>query len=628
MGAAVAYSATSREFLVAWMGNYTSTNDIFCARVSIAGALLNNPAGQPVTQVTSASPDWERDPAVAYNPDNDEFYIAYAGFVNAGGYGYAGGQRVKAGTGALVGGPQMLATASAVYVPAVTYNTLTHQYLVGWYHGAVGVYGVVLNGANASPVGSLRVLSGYYFAYDALDLDHNAPSGQYLLVTHGKNHEDAAVTILADGNAYDNGFVATNTGDVRALTAGEGNFNPRITTSTVEKKWLMVTSNKFSAVYAQFLASAGVGGTPTPPPPPPPPAPPACAVEPLPSVPTITLTGAAQSRNISVTASTAECAWTAVSSASWLTITAGGSGNGPGTTTFAVARNTSGGGRSATVKIGQGTVTVNQAAAFGNAALHDMTGDGGSDLMWHNRATGRVAVWNLVAHNVTAAYYLTPGAVHTSWRVVGTGDLNGDGYADIVWRQTGTGTLACWFLVRGAISETLYLPMNGPADASWEVRAVGDLDGDGRADIIWQNMATGELSAWFMDGVTVTSTATFNIGMPDSNWKIAGAGDLNADGKADIIWQNDVTGGIGAWLMNGGQVMGQSNLSIEKVPDTTWKVRGVGDTNGDGYADLLWQNTSSGALAIWYLIQFDVVSTRWLSISAVPDTNWHVVGPG
>jgi hypothetical protein len=141
-------------------------------------------------------------------------------------------------------------------------------------------------------------------------------------------------------------------------------------------------------------------------------------------------------------------------------------------------------------------------------------------------------------------------------------------------------------------------------------------------------MATGELSAWFMDGVNATSTPTFNVGMPNSDWKIAGAGDLNADGKADIIWQNDVTGGLGAWLMNGATVMGQSNLSIEKVPDTTWKVRGVGDTNGDGFADLLWQNTTSGALAIWYLIQFDVVGTRWLSISAVADTNWHVVGPG
>lgn len=373
----------------------------------------------------------------------------------------------------------------------------------------------------------------------------------------------------------------------------------------------------------QFPGAGSISGPPPPPPPPP------CAVQP--GTTALSLTGAGQTQNIAVTASTADCGWTATSSASWIAVVSGSSGAGPGTVIVSVARNTSGAPRTGTVSVAGGTVTVQQAASVGNAALHDMTGDGGSDLMWHNVGTGRVAVWTLNGHTVMNTYYLTSAAVDTNWKVVGTGDLDGDGYADVIWRGS-NGGVASWSLKKGQIVATQHLVLNSaPAvepDPQWQIRAVGDLDGDGKADIIWQHVTVGTLGVWFMDGTSVRSVASLTVPMPNTAWKIAGAGDLNADGKADIIWQSDTTGGLGAWLMSGNQVVGQSNLSIEKVPDTQWKVRGVGDTNGDGFADLLWQHTGNGSLAIWYMNNFKVILTHWLSIGAVPDTNWHVVGPG
>ena len=39
--------------------------------------------------------------------------------------------------------------------------------------------------------------------------------------------------------------------------------------------------------------------------------------------------------------------------------------------------------------------------------------------------------------------------------------------------------------------------------------------------------------------------------VPDLNWKVRGAGDFNGDFKPDLIWQNEVTGQISAWLMDG-----------------------------------------------------------------------------
>src|SRR2546422_8871852 len=79
------------------------------------------------------------------------------------------------------------------------------------------------------------------------------------------------------------------------------------------------------------------------------------------------------------------------------------------------------------------------------------------------------------------------------------------------------------------------------AEPAWQVQALGDLDGDGKADILWRNTVTGENYIWLMNGLTIASEGYVQT-MPNQAWQVKGIGDFDGDGKADILWRHALTG--------------------------------------------------------------------------------------
>jgi hypothetical protein len=240
--------------------------------------------------------------------------------------------------------------------------------------------------------------------------------------------------------------------------------------------------------------------------------------------------------------------------------------------------------------------------------IRDHNGDGRADLLWRN-TSGQLVAWYM--NGAALVGWLDFGVVSTAWRIDAVADFDGDTRADILWRYQSTGAAYMWFMNGGTIlshgSPTTY------RDSSWSVAGLGDLDGNGTRDIAWRTSG-GQLATWLMQGTTVAAVGEF--GQVSTAWQLAALADLNGDGRADMLWRAPGTGATYAWFMQGNTIVGYGPLSA--AYDASWQLAGRGDLNGDGRADLIWRRTD-GRLAVWLMdgltavqqADFGLMATAW-----------------
>ena len=249
---------------------------------------------------------------------------------------------------------------------------------------------------------------------------------------------------------------------------------------------------------------------------------------------------------------------------------------------------------------GEAPLTGNPAVAV--AGVGDFNGDGKDDLLVR-RASGS---WHYYPMNGRRPL---PGAGAAAlphdlaWRVAGVGDFSGDGKDDVLLRRLDGEWDWNDVQTRRHDEDWRYHAMDGRAVlgegpaaglnaehplTTW-VAGVGDLDGDGRDDVLLRRLDGTWHYYPFHGGADGQSRLFAGHGaaaLPnDLAWAVAGVADFDGDGKDDVLLRHE----DGRWLhqpMDGRTVLEGGGSGHLPANPAVWAA-GVGDLDGDGKAEVL-----------------------------------------
>ena len=240
----------------------------------------------------------------------------------------------------------------------------------------------------------------------------------------------------------------------------------------------------------------------------------------------------------------------------------------------------------------------------------DFNGDGKQDILWRNTQTGEVRIWYMDGAAIGANDYVD--TVSLDWKIVAIADFNGDGFSDILWINTVDGSFAIW-LMRGDAHVSYQFSSPG---LEWSITGVADFDHTGMAGILWRNLATGEV--WVWRSIAPLRFLSEFVGIATVDWQLVGAADLDGDAHPELIWRNQNSGEVRAWKLSGDTITADASLGIA-TPD--WQIVGFGDLTGNGKQDILWQNATRGIVGAWIMNGL-TITDQWFVAGVSPD--WQI----
>ncbi len=282
---------------------------------------------------------------------------------------------------------------------------------------------------------------------------------------------------------------------------------------------------------------------------------------------------------------------------------------------------------SGTFAVGSGPITIEKG---------DLDGDGKLDILVPNALNGINTI--SVLRNTSSGIGNIAFTAHQDFAVgdkpsvLAIGDIDGDGKADIVTANITGNSVSVIRNTSTGIGNINFGPktdFNVVGDCYGV--ALGDLDGDGKLDMVaTNNNATETISVFLntsMNGtINFGPKIGFSTGFGASRVKI---GDLNMDGKPDIV----VNGGTSNFIyvfQNASAGIGNLSLApkISLVIDASSSEIAIGDLDGDGVPDLacsmlntsltIFRNTTSGG-AISFAPKVDFVNNFYANSIVMDD---------
>ena len=235
-------------------------------------------------------------------------------------------------------------------------------------------------------------------------------------------------------------------------------------------------------------------------------------------------------------------------------------------------------------------------------AVGDFNGDGKPDLAIANEASNTVSIFKNITDNSGVKYELT-GSLPTgeATQSVRVGDVNGDAKLDMVVASYNASSLDVFVNTSGT-TDISFAPSIQISSIDCPFFAdIADIDGDGKADIIFPHKQTGKVMMALNQsaGATVSFSSPISIGEVTTPYFLA-IGDLNKDGKQDVV-----VAGYGA-----NKVLVYKNMStvgsvsfdtpIELAATTPYGIT-LADLDQDGQLDIVTSNLLGGTISIFSL---------------------------
>ncbi|QKG23249.1 FG-GAP-like repeat-containing protein [Actinomadura verrucosospora] len=228
----------------------------------------------------------------------------------------------------------------------------------------------------------------------------------------------------------------------------------------------------------------------------------------------------------------------------------------------------------------------------------------------YDSKAGTITVWDPWkptggSHTISAAklaadaqsYGLDKVTAHTDADLSAVGDMTGDGKADLAGVDRATGKL--WLYPGPALTASARKVIGtGGWNGMTELTGIGDLTGDGKADLVAVQKSDGTL--WLYPGGTNALGTRIKIGTGGWNGMkdLTSIPDLTGDGKPDLIATKTSDGTL--WVYPGKSKALGSRI---KIGNSGWngmtKLVGVNDITGDGKADLIAVRISEGTLWVY-----------------------------
>ncbi len=269
-------------------------------------------------------------------------------------------------------------------------------------------------------------------------------------------------------------------------------------------------------------------------------------------------------------------------------------------------------------------------AAFGYvlAPAGDVNGDGYGDLAvgecerYQSGGAVRVYLGGAGGPNLAAPVTLaaSDGLKGFGCRLSAAGDTDGDGFGDVAVARVGDDFSGSLYVFRGSAggmqttTTRIDSPDQNPSRLGYSLAGAGDLDGDGYADLVASEIAVSDLTGHVhvylggAGGISNAHVLTLPSVDPDGlqfGGTVATAGDVDGDGHPDFV--------VGAPVVStakldakahvyrggaGGVPAGQTPIELDAdgSPGFATEVEGGGDVDGDGLADVIVASSSSVTL--------------------------------